>query len=125
MPNVVQVIEKVISVISVTVVIYGALLAFIEILKNELSRFTGKFNKHKLRVIRADLGTYLLLGLELLIAADVLKTILDPELHEVAILGAIVVLRILLSFFLDREIKELEKEKVENPKGFTEEKGEK
>ncbi len=60
--------------------------------------------------LRATFGTYLLLGLEFLIASDILKTVLEPTLNELAILGGIVVLRTILSVFLNREIKDLEAE---------------
>jgi uncharacterized membrane protein len=39
-----------------------------------------------------------------LIAADLLKTILDPTLEETAVFALIVVLRILLSWSLSKEI---------------------
>ena len=61
-------------------------------------------------VTYAVFGTYLLLGLEFLIASDILKTVLEPTLNELAILGGIVVLRTVLSVFLNKEIKELETE---------------
>jgi uncharacterized membrane protein len=61
-----------------------------------------------LNSLRADLGTYLLLGLEFLIAADILKTILEPGITELGVLAGIVALRTILSFFLNREIKETE-----------------
>lgn len=56
--------------------------------------------------MRADFGTYLLLGLEFLIASDILKTVVDPTLDELAILGGVVVVRTVLSVFLNKEIKE-------------------
>jgi uncharacterized membrane protein len=46
-----------------------------------------------------------LLGLEVLIVADIVRTIIvDPTLDSVAVLGIIVVIRILLSFSLEAEI---------------------
>lgn len=39
-----------------------------------------------------------------------LKTVLEPTLNELALLGGIVVLRTILSVFLNKEIKELESE---------------
>lgn len=44
------------------------------------------------------------------IASDILKTVLEPTLNELAILGGIVVLRTVLSVFLNKEIKELDTE---------------
>ena len=55
-------------------------------------------------VLRHELGSYLLLGLELLIAADVLDTIVHPTLLEIGILGGIVAIRTVIGFFLGREI---------------------
>jgi uncharacterized membrane protein len=57
------------------------------------------------RGYRADLGRGILLGLELLIAADILKTVvIDPTLIGLAVLGGIVFIRTFLSFSLDVEI---------------------
>ncbi len=111
-----EIISVIISIISVCVVIYGTVIAFGHFLVNELNRARGLYTIHKLRVLRADLGTYLLLGLELLIASDVLKTIVEPGLNELMILGGIVILRTVLSFFLDREIRLLEQEARQFPK---------
>lgn len=55
----------VISVVSLLIVTYGALVAFIAFITNELKRFTGQYSQVNIRRLRAELGTYLLLGLEL------------------------------------------------------------
>lgn len=103
-----NILATIISVVSLLIVTYGALVAFISFLGNELKRFTGQYSTVNIRRLRAELGTYLLLGLELLIASDILKTVLEPSLDELAILGGIVVLRTILSVFLNKEIKELD-----------------
>lgn len=100
----------IISVISLLIVTYGALIALIAFLRNEFGRFTGNYSPMNIRKLRAMLGTYLLLGLEFLIASDILKTVLEPGLDELAILGGVVVLRTVLSVFLNKEIKELDTE---------------
>jgi uncharacterized membrane protein len=112
-------IVMVISIISVAVVIYGVLLALIAFIKTEFSRVKGQYSILRVRIIRADLGTYLLLSLELLIAADVIKTILEPGIQELIILAGIVFLRTILSFFLNKEIQEIDKERIEHPEAFT------
>jgi uncharacterized membrane protein len=66
---------------------------------------------------RADLGTYeayrqrvgraMLLGLEILVAADVIRTVaLEPTLGNVAVLGLLVLIRTFLSWTLILEIEE-------------------
>lgn len=101
----------IISVTSLLIVTYGAFVAILAFLKNEWGRITGDYSQIKIRMLRADFGTYLLLGLEFLIASDILKTVLEPTLDELAILGGVVVLRTILSIFLNKEIKELETDK--------------
>ena len=77
----------IISVISLLIVTYGVLVCFIAFLRNEIKRFNGTYTVNNIRQLRADFGTYLLLGLEFLIASDILKTVVDPTLDELAILG--------------------------------------
>ena len=112
-------IEFVISAASVLVVVYGALAALAGLIKTELFRLNGKYNVQRLRVIRADVGTYLLLALEMLIAADIIKSIVEPGLTDLGILAGIVAIRTVLSIFLNKEIQELDKERDENPDMFT------
>ena len=55
--------------------------------------------------IRSHFGTYILLSLEYFIAADLLRTVLDPSWEEVGVLAAIVAIRTVLSLFLNMELK--------------------
>ena len=55
--------------------------------------------------LRRNLGRVILLGLEVLIIGDIVRTIIvDPTIESVAVLGLIVVIRIVLSFSLEIEI---------------------
>ena len=55
--------------------------------------------------LRQTLGRVILLGLEVLIVGDIVRTIIvDPTIESVAVLGMIVVIRIVLSFSLEVEI---------------------
>jgi uncharacterized membrane protein len=57
------------------------------------------------REYRANLGRGILVGLEILIAADILKSVVvDPTLQGILVLGGIVVIRTFLSISLDVEI---------------------
>ena len=54
---------------------------------------------------RSDLGRSILLGLELLVAADIVGTVVvDPTFENLGVLSIIVVIRIALSFALEVEI---------------------
>lgn len=55
--------------------------------------------------LRSDLGRSILLGLELLVAADIINTVaIEPTLRSVAVLAGIVLIRTFLSFALEVEI---------------------
>ncbi len=55
--------------------------------------------------LRRNLGRVILLGLEVLIIGDIVRTIIvDPTFESVTVLGMIVVIRIVLSFSLEVEI---------------------
>jgi uncharacterized membrane protein len=57
------------------------------------------------RALRETFGGVLLLGLEILVAADLIRTVaVSPTLQSVAVLGLIVVIRTFLSFSLQIEI---------------------
>jgi uncharacterized membrane protein len=54
---------------------------------------------------RADLGRAILLGLELLVIADIIGTVaMQPTLQNLGVLAAIVAIRTLLSFALELEV---------------------
>jgi uncharacterized membrane protein len=57
------------------------------------------------RSLRQELGTAIVLGLEFLVAGDIIRTVaIDPTLEGVALLGLIVLIRTFLSFALRFEI---------------------
>ncbi|HJQ47465.1 MAG TPA: DUF1622 domain-containing protein [Amycolatopsis sp.] len=57
------------------------------------------------RTLRETFGGVLLLGLEILVAADLIRTVaVTPTLNSVAVLGLIVLIRTFLSFSLQIEI---------------------
>jgi uncharacterized membrane protein len=93
-----------IGIVGVTVIAWGALVGVVQFLRIEVARIRGRKICRKREEMRHHLGSYILLGLEFLIAADVMHTIIEPSLHDVAILGSIVAIRTVLSFFLNREL---------------------
>lgn len=76
-----------------------ALLAFVVAIASPIGR-AGAY-----RQLRQRLGRVILLGLEVLIIGDIVRTIIvDPTIESVAVLGLIVVIRIVLSFSLEVEM---------------------
>ena len=57
------------------------------------------------RRLRQDIGRGILLGLELLVAADIIRTVaIDPTIESVSVLGLIVLIRTFLSMSLQVEL---------------------
>ena len=54
--------------------------------------------------VRLVLGSYLVLGLEFQLAADILRTAISPSFEEIGQLAAIAAIRTLLNYFLTKEI---------------------
>ena len=62
--------------------------------------------------IRLQLGRVLALGLEFTVASDILRTAVAPTRQDILTLGAIVMLRTLLNYFLEREIRQGEESRA-------------
>lgn len=95
-------ISALIEVAGVTVIVVAALVATLVFLLGGLR--DGDW-QGALRRYRANLGRGILLGLELLVAADIIGTVaVTPSLANLAVLGGIVLIRTFLSFSLEVEI---------------------
>jgi uncharacterized membrane protein len=79
----------------------GAAEAFVM----SLVRFRAP-TKEKMR-IWMHFATWLLLGLEFELAADVIRTAIAPTWSDIGQLAAIAAIRTFLSFFLDRDIEDV------------------
>lgn len=51
-----------------------------------------------------DMGRWLLLGLEFMLAADVVRTAISPNWQDIGQLAAIAVIRTFLNYFLERDL---------------------
>lgn len=90
-----------IEVSGVAIIVAGALIATLAFLRGGPAVGWNK----AYRRYRADLGRGILLGLELLVAADIIGTVAaTPTLQNLAVLGLIVLIRTFLSFSLEVEI---------------------
>lgn len=91
-----------IELLAVTVITVGVLYALIRFV---IARYGNQRILDYDRKFRAQLGNSLLVGLEILVAADIIRTVaLEPNLENVAILGILVLVRTFLSWSLVVEI---------------------
>jgi uncharacterized membrane protein len=91
---------RVIEGAGAVIMVIGGLIAF-----GRYGQQTAAHEADPFRQLRANLGRVIMLGLEVLIIADIIRTILvDQSLESVGVLGLIVLIRIVLSFSLEVEI---------------------
>lgn len=91
----------VVSFIGLAVILWGIILVLKDFL---LGLFCD--DPQSKRLMRQKLGAYLILGLEFFIAADIIRTIIQPDWNEIGMLAAIIGIRTVLSYFLGLELRE-------------------
>jgi uncharacterized membrane protein len=95
-------IVKLFEIVGVAILVVGSVLAFVSYARQLLG---GVARLDAFLALRATLGRAILLGLEVLVVADIVRTIVvTPTLDSALSLGLIVVVRIALSFAIDVEI---------------------
>ncbi len=88
-----------IEVVGVTVILLGMVYAGFSAVA---ARKNGKTAYQTFRIV---FGRTLLLGLEILVAADIVKTVaLEPDLENIAVLGILVLIRTFLGWALVVEL---------------------
>ena len=93
-----------ISVLGVLVIMFGVLCGVVRFLRSEVSAVRGENVESERRKLRQGLGYYLLLGLEFLIAADIIDTLMKPTTQDLIVLGSIVAIRTVISYSLNSEL---------------------
>lgn len=88
-----------IDLAGVAVIVLWLFYAFVRFLR-PVATPPGRYGQ-----LRQDLGRGILLGLELMVAADIIRTVgVDPTLESVLVLGGIVLIRTFLSMSLEVEL---------------------
>jgi len=90
--------------IGVLVIVFGVVCGLVRFIRAEFSAARGLSVDEERKQLRHVLGYYLLLGLEFLIAADIIDTLMKPSTQDLVILGAIVAIRTVISFSLNSEL---------------------
>jgi uncharacterized membrane protein len=91
---------RLVDLAGVAAIVVGCLLVALVAVGRLIHRESGVYLQ-----FRQQLGRAILLGLELLVAADIIRTVaVTPTLESVAVLGVIVLVRTFLSFSLEVEL---------------------
>ena len=103
-----------ISVTTALVLTWGVLFGVIIFVRAELKRLSGRSCASDRILIRKQVGFYLLFGIELLIAADIIETMINPSLEHLAILAGVSAIRIATGYALGKEISHLDQDTVDS-----------
>jgi uncharacterized membrane protein len=93
-----------IGVLGVLVIVLGVAGGLVRFIRSEFLFVRGGNVEEDRKRLRQVLGYYLLLGLEFLIAADIIDTLMKPSVQDLIVLGAIVVIRTIISYSLNSEL---------------------
>jgi uncharacterized membrane protein len=94
-----------IGILGVSVIGFGVASSAARFLRIEIQSARGEIVEEGRKRLRFVLGYYLLLGLEFLIAADIIDTLMKPSVDDLLVLGAIVLIRTVISLSLNAELK--------------------
>lgn len=100
-------IQYAISAIGVLIILTGVLLSLQQYVKYLITGQVG--NEEAINAIRLKLGHILILGLEFIVAADLISTINTPDYYTVGMVAIIVLVRTILSYSLNRELMSINK----------------
>ncbi len=102
--NVIEYIVLGLNTCSIIVLLFGVVKAMQGFVVNELNGKDRFEIAHVNNKIKMYLGSYILLSLEILIASDIIETIMNPSVEDILILAGIVIIRTAIAFFLGKEI---------------------
>ena len=95
----VQWLRLAVEAVGASVIGIGVVLAIYQLISHFRDEQSTNFNR-----VRLTLGKYLALALEFQVGADILSTAIAPSYEQIGKLGAIVVIRTLLNYFLTKEL---------------------
>lgn len=89
-----------IGYIGMAVMCFGAMRGFVYFIvctKRQLDRITE---------IRVDVAKHLSLGLEFLVAKDIIETLIHPTLQQLLLLGCLITIRTAIAYIISWELKQ-------------------
>lgn len=103
--SIINIVSFGLNIVGALITMWGIAVSLSIFLKKEFSSKEDCIKSNE--AIRVKLGSYLVLALEFFIAGDIIKTIITPTWEGLGILGAIVIIRTILSYFLTKDIKKI------------------
>jgi len=102
-----------VDLVGITILLITAVRFLFHYAAFEIARFRHMECVFQIRDMRLRLGSYILLALEFMIISDIIHSALKRTLDDFLVLGILVVIRSVLSFFLSLDLKETREETAE------------
>lgn len=104
--------EAVIDLVGVGVIAWGFVMAMMQLISMERHKIQGKTIIVEFLKLRCNLASYILLGMEFLIASDIIGSITRKEasLEDLLGLALIVLMRTVISYSLSKEMERVHKD---------------
>ena len=99
--EIINICAELLGIAGAVLIIFGGFRAIIRVLLLEFKKAAFTYNQ-----IRRDFTDKIVFGLEFLIAADILATLLSPTEQDLINLAVVVVIRTILGYFLSKEAAE-------------------
>lgn len=102
-------VQHCVSTIGILIIVTGVVVCLVQYLTY---MFSGQLLSQSAIInnIRLTLGRILILGLEFIVAADLIGTTTTPDYYAVGLLACIVLIRTILTFSINRELMSITKE---------------
>ncbi|HRU50102.1 MAG TPA: DUF1622 domain-containing protein [Candidatus Absconditabacterales bacterium] len=104
-----EIIIAIIYIAGIVILILGFIKSLFKFIKTIFKKNTDSYGHEN--EIRMFLGTYTLLGLDFIIIADIIHSVINTEIQQLYSLGIIVIIRIAIAYFLGKELKEIKEKK--------------
>ena len=109
MHKICEALAEIINFVGFAIIIIGAARGLFHFISFEANTLFRKSGTPKLETVRLKMGSYILLGLEFSVAADIIFTMLEPGTERLLQLGGLILIRTVITYFVDREHEQIQK----------------
>lgn len=102
------IIKDCIALLGVAVIIVGALYSAYQLLILVIKK------EKNTNYVRLQFGNSVILGLEFMVGADIIGSLIEPDYYSIGLLAILVLVRTVLSYFLNIELAALSPKEKEN-----------
>ncbi len=111
--SILLIVAEVIDFVGISILLFGFIKILFKYIRTELKSIIHT-RIRLLQKIRCELGIYILLALDFLIASDIIQTTTELNQEKLIELSVMILLRTAIGFFLGKEVDEIESKSDKN-----------